>query len=177
MLVGLSGFENPDVTSLKFLKYSCMPPILKPSGPEPPTPPPIGPVNPTDPSFNKPEKGPEPSEPEPQTIVLIAPVSASLSTEVLILILVIVISLLAVACVVSVVLILRKRSYNANNNTETHKKDQQSSPTDRPLDSIVDPEPEVPEQVHCSEIDMSWPKSPYRAYDNRNVSNFVKSQL
>jgi len=120
MLIGLSGFEDPDVTSLGFLKYSCMPPILKQSLPEPPTPPPVKPVNPTDPTSEEPVNPTDPTSEEPEKqentgqndeqskIQLNASVSASLST--LGLILLIVIPTFAVACVVSVVLILRKRS-------------------------------------------------------------------
>ena len=109
MLVGLSGFEDPNVTSLGFLKYSCMPPILKQSGPEPPTPPPVKPVNPTDPTSEEPEKQENTGQNDEQSkIQLDASLSASLST--LGLILLIVIPTFAVVCVVSVVLILRKRS-------------------------------------------------------------------
>ena len=109
MLIGLSGFEDPNVTSLGFLKYSCMPPILKQSIPGPPTPPPVKPVNPTDPTSEEPEKQENTGQNDEQSkIQLNASVSASLST--LGLILLIVIPTFAVACVVSVVLILRKRS-------------------------------------------------------------------
>jgi len=129
MLVGLSGFEDPNVTSLGFLKYSCMPPILKQSLPEPPTPPPVKPVNPTDPTSEEPVNPTDPTSEEPEKqentgqndeqskIQLNASVSASLST--LGLILLIVIPTFAVACVVSVVLILRKRSKKVNSITKT----------------------------------------------------------
>jgi len=118
MLVGLSGFEDPNVTSLGFLKYSCMPPILKQSSPDPPTPPPVKPVNPTDPTSEEPEKQENTGQNDEQSkIQLNASFSASLST--LGLILLIVIPTFAVACVVSVVLILRKRSEKVNSNTKT----------------------------------------------------------
>jgi hypothetical protein len=118
MLIGLDGFENPLLTSLKFLKYSCMPPILKQSLPEPPTPPPVKPVNPTDPTSEEPEKQENTGQNDEQSkIQLNASVSASLST--LGLILLIVIPTFAVACVVSVVLILRKRSKKVNSITKT----------------------------------------------------------
>ena len=113
MLIGLSGFEDPNVTSLGFLKYSCMPPILKQSLPEPPTTPPVKPENPTDPTSEEPEKQENKGQNDEQSkIQLNASVSASLST--LGLILLIVIPTFAVACVVSVVLILRKRSEKVN---------------------------------------------------------------
>jgi hypothetical protein len=118
MLIGLSGFEDPNVTSLGFLKYSCMPPILKQSIPDPPTPPPVKPVNPTDPTSEEPEKQENTGQNDEQSkIQLNASVSASLST--LGLILLIVIPTFAVACVVSVVLILRKRSEKVNIKTKT----------------------------------------------------------
>jgi hypothetical protein len=66
MLVGLSGFEDPNVTSLGFLKYSCMPPILKQSIPDPPTPPPVKPVNPTDPTSEEPVNPTDPTSEEPE---------------------------------------------------------------------------------------------------------------
>ena len=111
MLVGLSGFENPDVTSLGFLKYSCMPPILKQSFP-------VKPDNPTDPTSEEPERQENTGQNDEQSNIQVnASVSASLST--LGLILLIVIPTFAVACVVSVVLILRKRSEKVNSNTKT----------------------------------------------------------
>ena len=36
MLIGVKGFENPAVTSVGFLRYSCMPPIVKPEPLPPP---------------------------------------------------------------------------------------------------------------------------------------------
>jgi hypothetical protein len=56
MLIGLDGFEDPNVTSLKLLKYSCMPQIVKPPLPVPATPNPVKPVNQTDPPTPNPVK-------------------------------------------------------------------------------------------------------------------------
>ena len=39
MWIGVKGFENPSVTSVGFLRYSCMPPIVKPEpSQDPPAP-------------------------------------------------------------------------------------------------------------------------------------------
>ncbi len=66
MLIGLDGFENPLLTSLKFLKYSCMPPIVKPIvKPSEPIvePPPI--VKPSKPIVWPPSEEPPLCKPQP----------------------------------------------------------------------------------------------------------------
>lgn len=40
MLIGLKGNENPYITAIGFIRYTCMPPIVDPSK-TPPAPPPV----------------------------------------------------------------------------------------------------------------------------------------
>ena len=63
MLIGVKGFENPAVTSVGFLRYSCMPPIVKP------LPPPVSPTQPTETPIKEPEKPTEevPKDPGSQS--------------------------------------------------------------------------------------------------------------